>query len=72
MLKVSQKRNEIHTETDRLVQEFLKNGGIIKVGQTKRAANSFSWPVSRSRGSVSNRGRKSNTLRSQGFAKANS
>ena len=71
MLKVNTARIAIQTETDRLVQEYLKNGGIIKVCPTRRAANSYSWPASRQRSSVANRGRKSNTLRNQGLSKAN-
>lgn len=72
MIQVNAKRKEIQTETDRLVQEFLKKGGVIKVAKSRRSANSYSWSPNRMTSSVATRGRKANTLRNQGFAKSNS
>lgn len=70
MIQVPSSKEAARTEAERLVQEFLDRGNVIKVVDTKRSANSYSWTSSHMRGSVRSRGAKATNLRKIGYSKA--
>lgn len=51
-------------DTNSLVMQYLRNGGKIKVGRTRKATGSQTFI---SRATVWSRGRKANNLRTQGI-----